>query len=73
MNKEKLEENLIELKEMVVLSLKPGDQIVLTTPNPLSDSAYAQIQEILKKVFPNHSGIILENGTTIKIVRPEGE
>ena len=62
---------IIDDKELTVqsLDLKPGDVIVLTHPQALSDRAMANISDIVKDKFPGIEVLVLCEDMTIEVVR----
>lgn len=53
------------------LALQPGDVLVLSCPVKLSDAAVASISEVMTACFPNHKGIILQDGMQIGVIGAE--
>lgn len=73
------EDDIIPLKYLrsaEVLSLQPGDMIVLTVRDHVTDDAYAQLTETLARQLEplgDHPVLILERGATIGVVRKDSE
>jgi len=61
------------LKAMQILSLQPGDIVVLNYPDYLSESAISNITNSIKAHIPDNKIIILEGGLTIGIIRKEDD
>jgi hypothetical protein len=61
----------VELGEMVRLALKPGDMIVVTFPEPLSDADMSRLGDQLKRVFPDHPVLVLDSGAKLGVIEAE--
>lgn len=57
------------LSRVRVLSLKPGDVLVLRYDRELSEDEAHQAAEILRREFPGHRGLVLDDGAEIVVVR----
>ena len=60
------------LKELSVLTVKPGDTVVLSVKERLKASWRDYIGKILKEKFPLNPIIILEEGMTLGVIRQSG-
>ncbi len=56
---------------MTSVSLRPGDVVVIMSPNRLSEQGYQRLSESVKRHFPGHEMVILEEGMTLGVVRKE--
>lgn len=54
-----------------VISIQPGDKIVLNLPEKLSPEAYRSIVQSLAETFPNNHCIIIEAGMTMEVYREQ--
>lgn len=56
-----------------VLRVQPGDTLVITTTKPITEAAAATIRDQLRLAFPGVPAVVLDDGTTVRIVRPDAE
>ena len=61
----------IKMLDMQVLSLKPGDVVVLRHPGKLSDIAFAIMRESIQPLFPDNKIMLLEEGASISVIRDD--
>ena len=61
------------LIDMQVLSLQPGDIVVLRSPDCLSDKEIDCIRNATREVIPNNKIIVLEGNMTIGVIRKEDD
>jgi hypothetical protein len=66
-----MEQIEIKMVDMSVLSLRPGDVVVLRCGGKISDNLYAILKETIKPHFPNNKVIILEQGMEISVLRDD--
>lgn len=59
----------LELKEVDILRLQPGDMLVIRAPMRLSDYAKKRIGEAIRKEFPEHKVLVLEEGLSLEVLR----
>jgi hypothetical protein len=59
------------LPRVRILSVRPGDVLVLKTDRALSEEETHLAREILQREFPGHRGIILDDGAELEVVRAE--
>lgn len=52
-----------------ILSLKPGDRIILRHSKHLSDNAHARLTQQAEEIFLGHKVVVLEEGMDIKVCR----
>lgn len=60
----------VELEEVRVLRLQPGDVIVVRIERPVTQVAADTLREKLEEAFPGHKGVILD-GASMEVIRPE--
>ncbi len=58
------------LEAMSVVSLKPGDVILLRSKTALPYSAVARLKACLEGVFPGHAVLVLEDGMEFGVAHP---
>lgn len=63
----------VELPEVRILRLEPGDMLLVSSPLRLSDADVAFIGDRLKGKFPGHEAVILDGGLTLDILRKGGD
>jgi hypothetical protein len=61
----------IKMMDMQVLSLQPGDKVVLRYASCMRAEQYARIKQEMEKVVPGHQVLILENGMEIGVLRDD--
>jgi hypothetical protein len=61
-----------ELAPVAVLRIQPGDVLVLTSAQPLTDMAAADIGQRMKELFPDNDVLLLDGGLSLHITRKEG-
>ena len=54
-----------------VISIQPGDVIVLMYKQPLTDKACNMIKDAMKPAFPDTKCIVLDGGTTLEVYREQ--
>jgi hypothetical protein len=54
--------------EIARLDLRPGDVLVLRSPEPLSQATVARITAFIENKFPGHKAIVLENGLSLGVM-----
>lgn len=59
------------LLDMQVVSLKPGDVVVLSHPNRLSDRVVERLTASLKNFFPDNRRVVLEENMQLGVARKE--
>jgi hypothetical protein len=64
-------EMLPAVPDVAILRLRPGDFLVVTMHDPLSEHAYSEIARGLKERFPDNPALLLE-GATLSVLRKEG-
>ena len=52
-------------------NLKPGDVVVLRYKEVLPDNAFAGIDEVMTRQFPDNKFLVLHGGTEISVMSPE--
>lgn len=57
--------------ELSVLSLKPGDRLVLHTDAHLSDSMRGHLQQTMGRIAPGHECVVIEGGARLGVLRSE--
>lgn len=62
--------NLPEVERAEAVRVEPGDIIVLTVAERLSDEVRERIRGQAEQVFPGHRCLVL-SGLTLEVVRPE--
>ena len=55
-----------------VVSIRPGDVIMVRSQRSLMSDQRKEIQRIMRSLFPDNECIFVYAGLTIEIVRPEG-
>ena len=62
----------IQIKEVGILRLQPGDILVFTCPveNPTQETI-ASLQQMLRGVFPNNPSFVVGLGGKFEIIRPD--
>lgn len=63
----------VELPEVRILRLEPGDVLLLTTPYRISDADFEYIRDRFAEQMPGHRMALLENGMTLDILRKGGD
>ena len=64
----------LEIRTMDVVSLSPGDWLVITYPNKLSETGLARMRELLEGKVPDGVEVlILEDGAQLHVIRPPAE
>lgn len=63
----------VELPEVRILRLEPGDVLLLMSPHRLSDAEVDEIRTRVGVVFPDHRMALLGDGMTLDILRKGGE
>jgi dihydroxyacid dehydratase/phosphogluconate dehydratase len=58
-----------EVKAIEVVSLKPGDVVVLSYDGPISSEMCERLKSMVWKVWPDHQVIVLTDGLEMRIVR----
>jgi len=53
-----------------VVTVKPGDVIVLTFPQPLTDQQVERVRDDVKPMWPHNQIAVLDNGAHLTIARP---
>ncbi len=63
-----------EIPSVEVLSLNPGDILVYTTPNWLTQSTFANVKAQLTEMIPEGVNLaIMEGGSKFTVLRPMAE
>lgn len=62
-------EGLKIVGEIGSLRLEPDDVLIFRTPDILSDENYRRLNDSLRKVFPGHKVLFLEEGASIEVAR----
>lgn len=62
-------EGLKIVGEISSLRLEPGDVLIFRTPDVLSDAQCRRLDESLRRVFPEHKVLLLEDGASIEVAR----
>ena len=57
------------VENVEVVRLAPNDVIVVTAQTVLSALEVERIGEALKRVWPNHQVVVLENGMSMKVAK----
>lgn len=61
----------VELESVTVLSLKPGDVLVVKTKRPWPASAYQRTKRQLQGIFPDNEFIFVDgNGLEFEVITP---
>jgi hypothetical protein len=63
----------VELPQVRILHLEPGDVLLISAPHMLTDADVAAIGQRVKAKFPGHDVAVLDNGLTLDILRKVGE
>lgn len=53
------------------LKLKPGDRVIISCPQRLTDVAKANLIHCWQKLMPDVLGIVLDDGVTVQVITPE--
>lgn len=54
------------------LKLEPGDQVVLSCPQRLSEAAKVSLVRSWQRFMPRVKAIILDDGMAVQVLSPEG-
>jgi len=57
------------VKSVEAARLGPEDVVVVVLSHPLTDKRMATLKGLLKKTFPHNRGLILPEGTDLKVMR----
>jgi hypothetical protein len=60
---------IIEVDHIRVLTLEPGDIIVISCDGPIKDDLAAQIKQHIEKRFAPHSCMVFGDGLKFSVVR----
>lgn len=61
----------IELREAEVVSLKPGDVVVLHLDRPHPAPAIERLRDQVSETFPENVVLVLVNGVKLEVVSPD--
>ena len=67
---QELDINFVPYSAATALRLRPGDIVVFTCPQHLSDEQRARASRQLDEVFVGHEVLILDGGQKLEVVRP---
>ena len=56
-----------------VISIQPGDTIVLDCHGPITAEFHKLAKADIKKAFPGHKSVILHDGLTLEVYREQGK
>ena len=56
-----------------VISIQPGDVVVLTNPYGVSMEQQDLAEADLKRMFPDNESLFLSNGVTLEVYREQGK
>ena len=59
------------INRIEVIKLEANDILVLNVPYRLSESTYAHLGQMLSSRMPNNKYIVLENGITVSVIKPD--
>jgi hypothetical protein len=62
----------IPLPRKEVISIQPGDVVVVLSPVGLCERAYDNISRSLSNSFPDNKAVILDEGMTMEVYREQG-
>jgi hypothetical protein len=68
--------NPLELADVAVARLQPGDVVVVTFPGLLTRDQLQTVKETLTDVFKAHGAgrvVVLQGGPTLELVRPDAQ
>lgn len=63
----------VELPEVRILRLEPGDKLLLTADHQVYDAELHAITEQLAKRLPGHEVLLIEDGLRLDILRKDGD
>ena len=55
-----------------VISIQPGDVIVVSSKATLTEAAHAELGDKMKHLFPDNNNVLLMNGDTMEVYREQG-
>jgi hypothetical protein len=61
----------VQLPEVRILRLEPGDVLVVNVPGRLTDDECQELGRRVKESFPDHRIAVLDGGATLDILRTE--
>jgi hypothetical protein len=62
-----------ELESVRIMRLQPDDVIAVEVDRPISDHEVAQLLTRIKRTFPGHKAIVLDNGARLSVARPDAD
>lgn len=63
----------IELPEVRILRLQPGDKLVLAADHEVTDAEFEAISKQFAQHVPGHKVLLLERGLSLDILRKDGD
>lgn len=58
-----------EITRAEVLTIQPGDRLVLTYPHRVTPEMMGTLREFMERAFPGVPCVVLEEGATLQVVR----
>ena len=54
-----------------VVTVRPGDTVILQSPQPLPQAARENITKTMNRLFPNNTVLVLESGLEFRVARKQ--